>query len=180
MENTLPCIDAAMCATPVQTLHIVTDVERCSHVPAPALPAFSLSALPGAVVSEALFPEVRTLAHILAQGQCPTRVDWLAARVVVFRLNHLSLSLSELDSMDSINHKLDGLARCLGLELTQLRSFALCGQLPGILCHAGVPMLLSQQGSLVEQSLSLREQLRPWLQQLVQAWQHHFGFVHGG
>jgi hypothetical protein len=174
MENALPWIESFSCTLPVQSIHIITDVEHAATVPARELTACGHDTSGRLMVSEALFPEVRTLAHILAQGEHPCREDWLAARVVVFQLNHLSLSLSELGMMDVLNRKLVWLATFLQLELPQLRSFALSGALPGKLCQGGAPILLRKQGGVVVQSLSLREQLRPWLVQLAQAWQAKF------
>lgn len=174
MENALPWIESFSCTLPVQSLHIMTDVEQGATLPAYELTACCHDAGGRLVVSEALFPEVRTLAHILAQASSPCREDWLAARVVVFRLNHLALSLSELGMMDVLNQKLAWLSVFLQLELPQLRSFALQGALPGKFCQGGTPMLLRKQGSVVVQSLALREQLRPWLVALTQAWQAQF------
>jgi hypothetical protein len=174
MENALPWIESLSCTLPMHALHILADVERCAHLPADELAMLLRPVAGRVVVSESLFPEVRTLAYLMAQGASPGRADWLAARVVVFRLNHLALSLSELDMMDALNHKILWLADFLQMELPQLRSFALQGALPGTLCQGGVAMLLRQGDSVVAQSLSLREQLRPWLVQLAHAWQAHF------
>jgi hypothetical protein len=174
MENALPWIESFSCTLPMHALHILADVERCVHLPADELAMQLRPVIGRVVVSESLFPEVRTLAYLMAQGASPGPADWLAARVVVFRLNHLALSLSELGMMDVLNQKLAWLSVFLQLELPLLRSFALQGALPGKLCQGGTPMLLRKQGSVVVQSLALREQLRPWLVALTQAWQAQF------
>lgn len=169
MENTLPWIEHLPCGFPGHTLHIVADVELGSH----RLAAEFMAQVPVAgsqpVVLESLFPEVRTLAYVLAAGASPSRADWLTARVVVFRLNHLALSLSELELMDQINQKLAWLSRFLGLELAQLRSFALRGCCPGTVCHGAGDVRLANDNAPVPRSLTLRAALKPWLLSLEQA-----------
>jgi len=171
MENTLPWIEHLPCGFPGHTLHIVADVELGSHRPV----AEFLAKMPvlgqQPHILESLFPEVRTLAYLLAAGGSPSRVDWLTARVVVFRLNHLVLTMSELALMDQINQKLVWLSRFLGLELAQLRSFALRGHCPGVVCHGAAELRLATADAPVATSLMLRGMLKPWLLVLEQAWQ---------
>lgn len=176
MENALPWIAHLPGGFPGHALQIVADVEFGSHRAGPEW----LAMLPPHAglqpqVLESLFPEVRTLAYLLAAGGSPCRADWLTARVVVFRLNHLSLGLSELGLMDSINQKLAWLAAFLDLELSQLRSFALRGAATGVVCHAAGELHLREQQTVVARSLALRGLLAPWLHTLNMAWQKRLG-----
>lgn len=171
MENALPWIEHLPCGLPGHALQIVADVEFGSQRPVAELVAMLPVGSVRPVVLESLFPEVRTLAYLLAAGGSPCRADWLTARVVVFRLNHLALSLPELALMDSINQKLAWLAAFLGLELSQLRSFALRGACAGWVCHAAGELSLPAQQAPVAASLALRSTLAPWLQTLNTAWQ---------
>lgn len=170
MENTLPWIEHLPCGFPGHTLHIVADVELGSHRPVAEFLAKVPVATQQPHVLESLFPEVRTVAYLLAAGASPSRVDWLTARVVVFRLNHLVLTMSELVLMDQINQKLAWLSRFLGLELAQLRSFALRGHCPGVVCHGAAELRLATADTPVANSLALRGVLKPWLLVLEQAW----------
>lgn len=163
MENTLPWIEHLPCGFPGHALQIVADVEFGSHRPAAELMALIPITGQQPLVLESLFPEVRTLAYLLAAGASPCRADWLTARVVVFRLNHLALSLSELELMDQINQKLAWLSRFLDLELLQLRSFALRGRCAGTVCHGAADVHLPDAQALVPRSLALRATLKHWL-----------------
>lgn len=171
MENTLPWIEHLPCGFPGHALQIVADVEFGSHRPVAELMALIPAGGQQPLVIESLFPEVRTLAYLLVAGASPCRADWLTARVVVFRLNHLALSLSELELMDQINQKLAWLSVFLGLELSQLRSFALRGRCAGSLCHGAGEARVLPLSEPVACSLALRGALQPWLQELAQAWQ---------
>lgn len=154
-------------------LCIVNDVEQASHLPGnPLLRLPDLLPLAGRlVVLESLFPEVRTLAYLSAQGQSPQRGDWLAARVMVFSLHHLALNLAELALMDSIQLKLQTLAAQLSLPVPQLQSFAAL-RTPCVMqtCGAGGIWQIAD-GNVVQQSLQLREQLQHNLQPLRSALQ---------
>lgn len=151
-------------------LCIVSDVEHCSHQPGNPVARLQtlLAAQSQPCVLESLFPEVRTLAYLSAGDQPLQRADWLAARVLVFALDHLELAANELPLMDTVNQRLLRLSRKLHCGCTQLRSFALfCGARPwrtmGNSAH-----VLSRQTSPVMQSLALRQQLATHLAGLRQ------------
>ncbi|MGM8061888.1 hypothetical protein [Vogesella indigofera] len=171
MENTrswqLPAakhgISSALC--------IISDVEHCSHQP--GNPVARLQALlvgqSQPAVLESLFPEVRSLAYLSAGGRSPQHADWLAARVLVFALQHLELASHELALMDAVNLRLQQLSRKLAVDCPLLRSFALfCGARPWRTHGHGEP-LLSVAASPVAQSLALRRQLAAHLARLQQA-----------
>ncbi|GGX97419.1 hypothetical protein [Vogesella alkaliphila] len=152
-------------------LCIVSDVEHGSHLP--GNPVARLQALLAGqqtpAVLESLFPEVRSLAYLSAGGRSPQRADWLAARVLVFALQHLELASHELALMDAVNLRLQQLSRKLALDCPLLRSFALfCGARPWR-THGHGEQLLSVTASPVAQSLALRRQLGAHLARVQQA-----------
>lgn len=154
-------------------LCIINDVEHGSHRPGNPLAGWSILPQGKAVpcVLESLFPEVRTLAYLSAAGGSPQRADWLAARVMVFSLDHLQLSRDELRLMDEVNLRLQTLSHKLLLECALVRSFSLvCGQRAWQTEGQGSHVMTCHD-SPVAQSLSLRAQLASHLARLRAAMQ---------
>ncbi|MFC3532018.1 hypothetical protein ACFOLG_07450 [Vogesella facilis] len=153
---------------PVVSLNIFCDAERLSACAAdkllPQLSQWQQRQQP--CVMESLFPEVRTLAYIAANGGKPAAADWLAARVVVFQLEHLVLGGAELALMDAVNRALRVIAQRLGLELASLQSFAI-GAAGG--CAIAATARSPRQAKLaspVAQSLQLRQAMAAHLARL--------------
>lgn len=151
-------------------LCIVGDVEHCSHQPGNPVPQLQaqLAGISRPCVLESLFPEVRALAYLSAAGASPQRADWLAARVLVFALDHLALAHDELSLMDAVNQRLARLSRKLAHECQSVRSFALCCGMRPLRTEGNSAQLFAAQGSPVAQSLALRSQLAAHLQLLRQ------------
>ena len=154
-------------------LCIINDVEQGSHRLGNPLAGWSILPQGKAVpcVLESLFPEVRTLAYLSAAGGSPVRADWLAARVMVFSLDHLQLAHDELRLMDEVNLRLQTLSHKLLLECALVRSFSLvCGQRLWQTEGQGNHVMTCHD-SPVAQSLSLRAQLASHLAVLRDAMQ---------
>lgn len=150
---------------PAVSLNIFCDAERlsagsASHVLA-ELCQWQQRQLP--CIMESIFPEVRALAYTAAGTGMPTAADWLAARVVVFQLEHLMLDCTELAQMDAINASLKRLAQRLGLELASLQSFAISVTTGVVVAATGRFPLQAKQLSPVQQSQQLRRDLAPHL-----------------
>ncbi|MFC3625602.1 hypothetical protein ACFOKJ_05490 [Vogesella amnigena] len=153
---------------PAVSLNIFCDAERLSgsvsHDVLAQLGQWQQRQLP--CVMESLFPEVRALAYVAATSGVPTTADWLAARVVVFQLEHLMLGCTELVQMDAINASLKRLAKRLGLELVPLQSFAISVTTGTAVAATGRFPQQAKQGSPVLQSQQLRRDLAPHLAKL--------------
>lgn len=153
---------------PVVSLNIFCDVEHLSACSMdsllPLLSCWQQRQLP--CVMESLFPEVRTLAYIAANGGSPSTADWLAARVVVFQLEHVVLGRGELTLMDAINRSLRSITQRLGLELASLQSFAVASSSDCAVAATGRSPRQAKLASPVAQSLQLRQDLAAHLGRL--------------
>ncbi len=168
MESSRIWSGALPATLPAVSLNIFCDVE---HLPAcsvesllPLLSQWQQRQLP--CVMESLFPEVRTLAYIAANGASPSAADWLAARVVVFQLEHVVLGPGELSLMEAINRSLRNIARRLGLELASLQSFAIAIKSNHAVAATGRSPKQIKLASPVAQSLRLRQDLAVHLARL--------------
>ncbi|SCK16229.1 hypothetical protein [Vogesella sp. LIG4] len=168
MENSRTWSNALPAQLPAVSLNIFCDVERlAAHAAGSVLSTLAQwqqRQLP--CIMESLFPEVRTLAHLAAGSQRPSAADWLAARVVVFQLEHLMLGCSELQLMDAVNASLKRLGKRLGLELASLQSFAISVTNGPAVAATGRFALQAKLPSPVAQSLQLRRDLAPHLARL--------------
>lgn len=161
MESSRIWSGALPATLPAVSLNIFCDVERLSTCSVdsllPLLSQWQQRQLP--CVMESLFPEVRTLAYIAANSSSPSAADWLAARVVVFQLEHVVLGTGELAQMGAINRSLRIIAQRLGLELASLQSFAVAGRSDSAVAATGRSPRQAKLASPVAQSLQLRQDL---------------------
>lgn len=172
MENSRFQMAGECCVLPAVSLHLVQDLE----CPAASidfalheLAAWQLHRLP--IIMESLFPEVRALAYLAAEGAFPTAADWWAARVLVFRLHHVPLDVARLGLMDEINTSLRRLATRHGLPMESLLSFFVHAQSGRVVPVTGMLTNQVKCASPVLQSLQLRQSLSAWLAHLQSIWQ---------
>ncbi|WP_174875706.1 hypothetical protein [Vogesella oryzae] len=167
MENSRLWSEILSQQMPTVSLNIICDTEfftADANTAVATLWLWQQHRLP--CIMESLFPEVRSLAYIAAVDGHPEAGDWLAARVVVFQLEHLMLGRDEMSLMDEINRSLRRLGAKLGLEFSSLRSCAVGVLQEGALAACGRFPLRQKQASPVVQSLQLRSDLAEHLRNL--------------